>query len=100
MIHTTRALQVIEEWLLNSYPSSSKHQMFPALMTSLRIVMTLNIIPFGDTFWVPLTGTGRGTSTFGTQLCRALFLHFYTTNSIRLYGRLADDGVGTGFQTC
>ena len=99
-IDTAHGLQVIAKWF--RLYKADLPQNFPSAMlnAALELVMSDNILQFGDTFWRQLCGTAMGTSTavnyanlyVGLLEVTRLLRKF--KNQLLFYRRFIDDGVG------
>jgi hypothetical protein len=99
-IDTSHGLQVISDWL--SLYKDDLPADFPSDMVnaSLKLIMTDNILQFGDTFWRQLRGTAMGTSTAVNYANLYVGLLEVTTllkkfrKELLFYRRFIDDGIG------
>jgi hypothetical protein len=99
-IDTPHGLQVISDWL--SLCKDDLPADFPSDMVNaaFKLIMTDNILQFGDTLWHQLKGTAMGAST--AVNCANLYVGLLEVTTLLkkfskellFYQRLIDDGVG------
>jgi hypothetical protein len=99
-IDTAHGLEVIAQWL-RLYKTDLPEN-FPSDMinAALQLVMSDNILQFGDTFWRQLRGTAMGTSTavnyanLYVGLLEVTRLLPMFKKQLLFYRRFIDDGIG------
>jgi hypothetical protein len=99
-VDTPHGLQVISDWL--SLYKDDLPADFPSDMVNaaLKLIMTDNILQFGDTFWRQLRGTAMGTSTavnyanLYVGLLEVTILLKKFSKELLFYRRFIDDGIG------
>ena len=62
-IDTSHALEVIEKWLRNNVHQLPANFSLKVVMEAMRLVMTNNVLEFGDLFFLQLLGAAMGTSS-------------------------------------
>jgi hypothetical protein len=100
-IPTTIALNVISDYLRRC---GSRFSAVPArtLIEALKLVMTNNIIQFGETHWRQRTGAAMGTppappyATLYYALCKNILLEEYAPN-LFFYRRFIDTFLESGY---
>ena len=100
-ICTVHALKIMELILTDGTFIIPNDFPIKEILAALKIVMTNNVFKFGDTWYLQLTGTAMGTPT--ACIWATLYFAYYEmktllkkhdSNSLLLYKRFIDDGIG------
>jgi len=99
-IDTDHGIAQVEQYLHNHNDALPPNMPIPFLIAALRLVMTNNIIQFGDTYWRQRSGCAMGTSTavnysylYVGSLETFVLLTKYKNNFL-YYKRFIDDVIG------